>query len=156
VSADPVAPVAPALDDRIAHRLGVAGRVLRGWADAELAELGVGAPAAAMLLRLAEGEGLTQVELARLQRVEAPTVCRMLDRLARQGLVERRPDPADRRAMRVHLTEAGQETAAGAAAVLDVIEARLLEGLDAGEREALGRLLGLVFARIPSAGLAER
>ena len=85
------------LDDLLATRLAVAGRLLRTQADAELSHLGVGAQSLGALLRLAEDDGLTQAELSRRQRVEAPTMCRMIDRLERDGLVERRADPADRR-----------------------------------------------------------
>ncbi len=102
---------APALDALLAHRLAVAGRLVRTLADAELAEVGVAAPACGVLMRLAGEDGLTQAEIARRQRVEAPTMCRTVDRLVRDGLVERRPDPGDRRATRVHLTSEGRRAA---------------------------------------------
>ena len=71
-----------------------------------------------MLLRLVDQDGLTQAQLARLQSVEAPTMCRLIDRLARDGMVERQADPQDRRATRVYLTARGRETAATGAAVV--------------------------------------
>jgi DNA-binding MarR family transcriptional regulator len=40
-------------------------------------------------------------------RIEPPTLVRHLDKLAREGLVERRPDPDDRRVVRVVVTPAG-------------------------------------------------
>ena len=46
------------------------------------------------------------------QRVEAPSMCRLVDRLERDGLVERRADPGDRRATRVHISAEGRRVAA--------------------------------------------
>jgi MarR family transcriptional regulator for hemolysin len=144
------------LDHLLAHRLAVAGRLVRTMADAELSDVGVAAPACGVLLRLAGEDGLTQAEIARRQRVEAPTMCRTIDRLVRDGLVERRIDPADRRASRIHLTAAGRGAAADGAHVVEAIEARAFAGLDRAEREALAELLGRVIeslAPAPSPGM---
>jgi MarR family transcriptional regulator for hemolysin len=142
-----------ALDDLpLAQRLGMAGRLLRTLADAELAPLGLAAPSIAVLMRLREEDGLSQAALARLQRVEAPTMCRMVDRLVRDGMVERRADPADRRVMRVSLTPAGRETAGRGAGIVEGIAARAFAGLDADERRTLGELLGRVLERVPDEG----
>jgi DNA-binding MarR family transcriptional regulator len=64
-----------------------------------------------------------------------------LDRLEAMGLVERRPDPTDRRGRLVALTDHGRELVD--AAVVDHLEneQRLLGSLDAGERERLAGLL---------------
>ena len=64
-----------------------------------------------------------------------------LDRLEAMGLVERQPDPTDRRGRLVALTDRGRELVD--AAVVDHLEneERLLEALDAGEREQLAGLL---------------
>lgn len=52
--------------------------------------------------------GLRQVELADHLDVEPITLCRIVDRLEEAGLVERRRDPEDRRAWRLHLTAKGE------------------------------------------------
>lgn len=141
------------LDERLAHRLGVAGRLVRTLADAKLSELGVSASALGVLLRLVEADGLTQAELSRRQCVEAPTMCRMVDGLAREGLVERRPDATDRRATRVHLTSEGRVAAETGAVVVDAIERRAFAGLDDDEQRLLADLLGRVLDQItPSRG----
>ena len=56
-----------------------------------------------MLLRLARQPGLSQKELSELLEVEPITVARLIDRLEQRGMVERRPDPRDRRIWRLHL-----------------------------------------------------
>ena len=131
----------------------MAGRLLRTRADAELASLGVGAPGLGVLLRLAETDGLTQAELSRRQRVEAPTMCRMVDRLVRDGLVERQADPADRRASRITLTGAGRALAAHGREVVVGLDDLAFADLDAAERRVLADLLGRIIERVsPGAG----
>jgi len=56
-----------------------------------------------MLLRLERQPGLSQKELSELLEVEPITVARLIDRLEQRGMVERRPDPKDRRIWRLHL-----------------------------------------------------
>jgi MarR family transcriptional regulator for hemolysin len=135
-------------DRLLARRLAVAGRLLRTAADAELAEHGIAGAGLGALLRLVDQEGLTQAQLARLQSVEAPTMCRLVDRLVRDGMVERQADPRDRRATRVYLTPRGRETAATGAAVVAGIEARAFAGLEDDEARALGALLDRVIERM--------
>jgi DNA-binding MarR family transcriptional regulator len=151
VSAAPLS--ATGLDGMLAHRLAVAGRLLRTHADAELSHLGVGGPALGVLLRLVEEDGLTQAALSRRQRVEAPSMCRMVDRLEREGLVERRSDPLDRRATHVHLSPAGRSLAGRGAAVVRDIERRAFGVLDDDERRQLGHLLGRVLGEMSPRGM---
>ncbi|GAA2272951.1 MarR family transcriptional regulator [Nonomuraea roseoviolacea subsp. roseoviolacea] len=47
-------------------------------------------------------------ELTRTEQVSQPAVTQLVTRLERDGLVERRPDPRDGRAVLVHITEAGR------------------------------------------------
>jgi DNA-binding MarR family transcriptional regulator len=142
------------VEELLSWRVAVTGRLIRTWLDAELGDLRLGAQGLGVLLRLLEEDGLTQVELARRQRVEAPSVCRMIDRLAREGLVERRPHPADRRAVRVHLTPAGRRAAKRGGRAVETLEERAFAGLEPAERETLAALLGRVLADLPS--VAER
>lgn len=57
-----------------------------------------------VILVLALSDGLTQKKLADLIFVESPTLVPILDKMEKQGLVQRRSDPKDRRANRVFLT----------------------------------------------------
>ncbi|MDH4553944.1 MarR family transcriptional regulator [Pseudomonas sp. BN417] len=62
------------------------------------------------LVHIARNEGCRQVELADQLEVKPITLARLIDQLEQAGLVERRPDPEDRRAYRLYLREqAGQE-----------------------------------------------
>ncbi|HZD24940.1 MAG TPA: MarR family transcriptional regulator, partial [Alphaproteobacteria bacterium] len=60
------------------------------------------------LARLSHNEGINQSALAELLEVQPITLTRLIDRLQEAGLVERRLDPVDRRAFRLHLTAAAE------------------------------------------------
>ncbi len=81
---------------------------LRRSFDRRVAPLGVTRAQWRALAWLAREPGLRQVELAEHLDVEPITLCRIVDRLEEAGLVERRRDPEDRRAWRLHLTAKGQ------------------------------------------------
>jgi len=65
----------------------------------------------------------------------------LVDDLEKAGLVERRPDPVDRRARQVGLTALGRSTLEAATARLGEVERYVLAGLDAGETVTFRRLL---------------
>gem|GEM_PF-625137 len=58
-----------------------------------------------------EREGSKLVDIAQALGVALPSASRLVERLVRQGLVERKPDPYDRRAVRLTLTERSREAA---------------------------------------------
>ncbi len=83
-------------------------RMVRTLADARARDHGMTRAQWMILVRLDWKPGLSQNELAALIEVEPITVGRLVDRLERRGMVERRPDPSDRRIWRLHLTPAAQ------------------------------------------------
>ena len=88
--------------------LGAASRsVERAWADA-LEDRGL-THAGLIVLHFLDAGFSSQADLARLARVEAQTMSRTVDRLEREGLVERAPDPRDRRRHVVTITDAGRQ-----------------------------------------------
>ena len=80
---------------------------LRRAFDRRVAPLGVTRAQWRALAWVAREPGLRQVELADHLDIEPITLCRIVDRLEEAGLVERRRDPDDRRAWRLHLTPRG-------------------------------------------------
>jgi MarR family transcriptional regulator, transcriptional regulator for hemolysin len=58
-----------------------------------------------VLAWLKHNEGISQTKLADLLEISPMTLVRLIDRLQARGLVERRPDPADRRIYRLHLAQ---------------------------------------------------
>jgi MarR family transcriptional regulator for hemolysin len=78
-------------------------RLLRVDADKRARAHGMTRAQWAILIWLERQAGLSQKELAEILDVEPITVARLIDRLQARGMVERRPDPKDRRIWRLHL-----------------------------------------------------
>jgi DNA-binding MarR family transcriptional regulator len=78
-------------------------RLLRVDADKRARAHGMTRAQWGILVWLERQPGISQKELAELLEVEPITVARLVDRLERRGMVERRPDPRDRRIWRLHL-----------------------------------------------------
>ena len=121
----------------IAFLLHDVARMMRYRFDARARALGVTRPQWRALLHMARSPGSTQAELADVLEVERITLCRMIDRLAEAGLVERRADPSDRRVWRLHLLPAAHAIVDQLAAVGAEVEEELLAPLSNDEREAL-------------------
>ena len=78
-------------------------RLLRVEADKRARVNGMTRAQWAILVRLERQPGISQKELSEILDVEPITVARLIDRLEGRGMVERRPDPRDRRIWRLHL-----------------------------------------------------
>lgn len=134
----------------IEHDLGWAittiGRAFQQWASAAVANLPGGQRAYLVLVTAATGRPRTQLALAGSLGIDKTAMTYLIDGLERVGLVERRLDPADRRARQVLVTERGQAALAEAAAGLAAIEGRLLAPLDPGEARQFRDLLGRIAA----------
>jgi DNA-binding MarR family transcriptional regulator len=87
-----------------------------------------------ILARLNAQPGLSQIEMASLLEVEPISVGRLIDRLEARGLVERRPDPADRRVWRLHLLPSAQPVLDEISKTREVLGSELFEGVDASAR----------------------
>jgi MarR family transcriptional regulator, transcriptional regulator for hemolysin len=118
-----------------------AKHVGRAFNDA-LAEVGGSMATWFILTNLKGDEWRTQHELARALRIEGPTLTRHLDGLEEEGLVVRRRDPHDRRAVSVELTDAGRARHAEMLRAVQAFNRRLLAGLNEEEIDGLRTLLG--------------
>jgi MarR family transcriptional regulator for hemolysin len=90
----------------------------------------------------------SQTEIAKRLRVEGATVTRMVDSLSREGLVERHPDPADRRVNLLSITPAGEEALRQMFAIHDDLRIEVLGDIPQADRAELRRMLDLMLARI--------
>jgi len=118
----------------------------RGNVGGMLAEFGLHVGQEMVLIELWQADGLRGGELACRLRVEPPTVTKMLRRLENFGLVERRPDPADARSFRAHLTPEGRALEGPVSRCFERAEEKTLAGLDPSERRELARLLAKMRA----------
>ncbi|MFI1886805.1 MarR family winged helix-turn-helix transcriptional regulator [Streptomyces jumonjinensis] len=105
---------------------------------------------------LASGGGpMRLTELARTEQVSQPGITQLVTRLERDGLVERRPDPGDGRAVLVHITEAGRRIGRSRRRDRTRQLAPLLARLTPGERQAITRALP-ALTRLADLGQEDR
>jgi DNA-binding MarR family transcriptional regulator len=97
------------------------------------------------LVYLSRQQGIRQVDLAEQLEVQPITLARLVDQLAAAGLVERRPDPADRRVHRLHLNRAAEPQLASILQVVAEVRAEAVAGL--GDAEAARLVAGLQRVR---------
>ena len=116
-------------------------RAQRGKMSEALTEIGLYAGQEMFLWHLWRQDGLTQSQMVERMCVQPPTVSKMLDRLERTGLVERRPDSEDSRISRVYLTEQGHRSQRAVRDIWTDLEQRIVAGLNVEERIVLRRLL---------------
>ena len=95
----------------------------------------------AVLLFLWARDGMTQAELSRGVAIEPPTVVRTIDRMVRDGLVTRAPDPDDGRLSRIYLTERARSLRDELVPLAAAVNGEILNGLTANEARTLRRLL---------------
>jgi MarR family transcriptional regulator for hemolysin len=119
-------------------------RLLRTYADQRARQFGISRAQWTVLMRLDRFEGLKQSELAEVLELAPISLTRLLDRLAENGLIERRPDPNDRRANRLYLTPAARPLLEKLTALGEDVMAEVLDGLDEGARERLLKSLDTV------------
>ena len=113
----------------LGRQLAMATKATRAEFDARLGEVG-GSLTAFVVLRLADeapgGLELSQRQLADRMGVEAPTMVRHLDRLEKEGLIERRRDARDRRVTRITVTPAGSRRLGVLREVADAMDVEIL------------------------------
>ena len=112
------------------------------------------------LARIARHEGINQAGLADLLEVRPMTLVRQIDRMEGAGWIERRPDPADRRARRLFLTGKARPILGRIRVVANETRDEALARLSPPEQAQLSALLTRVHAtlseRVPAdAGAAE-
>ena len=95
-----------------------------------------------LLANLEREDGQTLAALSRRMLVTAGNLTGLVDRAERDGLVERRADPRDRRLSRVFLKPRGRELITSVLPLHAEHVGELLAGLDGTERRELRRLLG--------------
>ncbi|MGH6632091.1 MarR family winged helix-turn-helix transcriptional regulator [Sphingopyxis sp.] len=129
------------MSETIGFLLNDTARLFRRSFNARTRDSGITALQWRLITYLKRHEGVRQGPLAELIEVEPITLSRMVDRLVEAGLVERRADPADRRAWKLYLTPRAGELLNGMRPIADALTAEAVEGLSAAE---VDQLVGLV------------
>jgi DNA-binding MarR family transcriptional regulator len=94
-----------------------------------------------VLLHLSKNEGASQVRLCELTDIEPMMMVRILDRMEADKLLERRADPADRRARRLYLTRKAAVVLDQIDRISEVTRSEIFAGVSKADREAFQQVL---------------
>ena len=123
-------------------------RMMRKRFDRRARDIGLTKSQWIVLAHLARHEGIHQGGLAEILELEPATLGRHLDRLEDTGWIERRPDPADRRAWRLHLTGKAAPVLEKMGILVEVTTQEALAGLGPAERDRLQSYLLTIRANL--------
>jgi DNA-binding MarR family transcriptional regulator len=134
------------------------GTMLRAYikaSDAAMAEI-PGGPRGYQVLTIADtGACRNQARLAEQVGMDRTMMTYLIDDLERHDLVQRRPDPADRRSRQVLITEPGSKLLRTTRENMVRVEDHILAGLPADEARMLRELLTRAATAMPSLSVAE-
>lgn len=104
------------------------------------------------LLGVRRWQGIRQVDLADFMDIQPISLARLLDQLAENGWIERRPDPTDRRAFQLFLTPAAAPIVKVITAASAEFQRKALDGLTPEQQQALFAGLNQVRANLTVLG----
>lgn len=129
--------------------LPVLERAYRAAANQAVAHVGLSQALAWPLVMIGrQGDGLRPGVLAEMLNIEGPSLVRSLDQLVQGGFIERRDDPADRRARTLHLTAAGAQACSQIEDALLAMRAELYAGIADDDLAACVRVFGALRERL--------
>ncbi|WP_038687324.1 MarR family winged helix-turn-helix transcriptional regulator [Stenotrophomonas rhizophila] len=127
-------------------------RELSRVAETQLRPLGLGMASLPVLEAVRQGKATTQAELARLLRVEQPSMAQTLARLERDQLIRRSPDPHHPRAQRIELTALALQRLPQAREILNEGNTRMLADFSVDETMRLTSFLQRLSANLDRTG----
>jgi MarR family transcriptional regulator, transcriptional regulator for hemolysin len=127
---------------QIAFLISDLARLLKTYVDQQARRYGMTRAQWQVLSRLERCEGLKQSELAEMLDLQPITLTRLVDRLCDNGLIERRPDPNDRRAKRLFLTKEARPLMDRIAVLGEEVMGNVLAGIDGDDVEFMLTKLG--------------
>jgi len=116
-------------------------RLLSKRYDQRAKSLGLTRAQIQVLAYLVYHEGINQAGLAELIEIEPISLARLIDRMEQAGWVERRPDPHDRRAWQLYVTEKAKPVFAEMIAIGVEVRGEALAGFNETERDQVMELL---------------
>ncbi|MFY2563246.1 MarR family winged helix-turn-helix transcriptional regulator [Corallococcus terminator] len=135
-----------------AYWINRASRLLMRVHEARLRPLGFGMSQLPVLVALEDGGTLPQKTLAELAHVEQPTMAEMLARMERDGVIQREPNPEDKRGSLTSLTSQSRARLPEAKAALMLGEDEATAGFTQKEKALLRELLQRVVQNLETEG----
>lgn len=140
---------------RPGHLVNRLARISLRWTEERFQPLGLSTGQIPVLYLLSDGAALTQKELARLVRIEQPTMAQLLSRMERDGLIRRADNPEDKRSSLISLTPLALKKLPLATEVLSEGNKEALNGLTDREIATLSKLLLRVIRNLDPEIAAE-
>ncbi|GLZ86862.1 MarR family transcriptional regulator [Metapseudomonas resinovorans] len=140
----------PRLEESIGFLLTDASRLMRRSFEQRITGSSLTLAQARALAHVARNEGCRQVELADQLEVKPITLARLLDQLEQAELVERRPDPDDRRAYRLYLRPQADQALDDIRTAGGAMLAVALQGFSEAEEDALASALRKMRSNLSS------
>jgi DNA-binding MarR family transcriptional regulator len=136
-------------DDRLSYLLSSAQQALKDHTNRRIAEAGGGATLAqaAILFLLKEKDRRYMSEMGKIIGVDNSAMTRLVDRLEKTGLVTRKIDPENRRAIAILLTPAGRKEAATALTVIKCINEEIKRDFSQEELNAFKKVLNGILEK---------
>jgi MarR family transcriptional regulator, transcriptional regulator for hemolysin len=140
---------------RPGHLINRLARLSFRWTEERFQPLGLSTGQIPVLFVLKDGAALTQKELARMVRIEQPTMAQLLTRMERDGLIRRTDNPHDKRSSLISLTPLALKKLPQAKAVLFEGNKEALKGFTEREIKTLSKLLLRVIKNLDPEIAAE-
>jgi len=121
--------------DSLGYQIGRLSRLFDRSLEDRLKNFGVLPGEFPTLVMLFEQDGLTQAELCQRIRVEQPTMANTLNRMERDGLISRIPDPRDKRRAHIHLTKKAADFRDDLMVAAREVPSKALAGLSVPEQD---------------------
>jgi len=141
-------PTGPEDDGYIGYMLSDVARLIRTVFDRRVRDIGLTRAQWLVLTRLYRRPGASQTELAEMLEIDRASAGRMIDRMEKNGWVERRADDADRRVNRLHLTAEARKVHTAIWAIAGSTVDDALSPLSASERAQYTALTAKVKGRL--------
>lgn len=141
-------PTASFRDTSLGYQVNLLARLLEQALRRRIAPLGVVPGQFPALLALYDRDGQTQAELCRQVGIEQPTMANTLNRMQRDGLIHREPDPADGRRVQIRLSAEAHALRPALLAAAEAVNSTATGGLTTAEAGTLLDLLARVIPRL--------
>lgn len=122
-------------------------KILRYY-NQRLATFDLSVPKALLLLEIAPESGKNPRSLAKDLDLENSSMSGLLDRLEKQGLVKRQPDPADRRGILIFLTPQGVKARENIKSLVEELDRKIQEVIAAEDIKAFRRIMAVISKQI--------
>ena len=127
------------------YLLNRAGARLAAAFNAEMRQFGASLQVWRVLAALREQDGRRMGDLSKTTSIEVSTLTRLVDNMEKDGLVARRREAGDARAIALHVTPAGRRLTQRIVPIAERYEAVALKGFTAGEAEVLKKALRRLY-----------